>query len=98
MAKGKKRGCGAVAGAKPKPPKRTKNHRTARDPFEASRDDDVQYEVETILHKVCLRRAPALPLTIVVCRGSSYAIRLQSQNWSLRLKKGGAYFFVCGPI
>ena len=50
MAKGKKRGCGAVAGAKPKPPKRTKNHRTARDPFEASRDDDVQYEVETILH------------------------------------------------
>ena len=39
MAKGKKRGCGAVAGAKPKPPKRAKNHHTAQDPFEASRDD-----------------------------------------------------------
>ena len=74
MAPGKKRGCGGAAGAQRKPPKRTKNHRTAQDPFEASRDDDdVQYEVEQILHKVCLRRLPALPLTIVVCSGSTKA-------------------------
>ena len=93
MAKGKKRGCGAVAGAKPKPPKRTKNHRTARDPFEASRDDDVQYEVL----RYCSQRT--LPdQTRLNRKFLSYAISLQSQNWSLGVKKGGAYFFVSGPI
>ena len=93
MAKGKKRGCGAVAGAKPKPPKRTKNHRTARDPFEASRNDDVQYEVL----RYCSQRT--LPdQTRLIRELFAYTISLQSQKWSLRVKKGGAYFFVCGPI
>ena len=50
MAKGRKRKSGAAAGAKPVP-KRTRNHRTAKDPFEASHDDE-HYEVDAVLHKV----------------------------------------------
>ena len=46
--------------AVPKPvvPKRRKNHRTATNPFEASRDDE-EWEVEAIVRKV-------LPLSLTV--------------------------------
>ena len=58
MAKGRKRKSGAAAGAKPVP-KRTRNHRTAKDPFEASRDDE-HYEVDAVLPHA--RRAGLRPL------------------------------------
>ena len=69
MAKPRKRKGGAAPGEKRAIPKRTKDHRTAQDPFEASRPDE-EYEVDAILHKVrlCVLR---LHLTNLLCRGSS---------------------------
>ena len=87
MAKSRKRKGGAAPGGKPAIPKRTKNHRTAQDPFEASHPDE-EYEVDAILHKVrlcVLRLASDKPRSQRLVKGTPELLY-------------EAYFFVCGPI